>query len=419
MTHWTYIVFAVCAAALVAFISVVVRRIRYRAVNLLKEIREKIASHSLYGEILYQRMATPAELPATPEASAFATGRWEEISIESAGWPAGRMYKVRSMVWHEGKLYASLTGPNPDGPEGCVLCWDGQKWSLPGGEVRPTLPVEHLIAYQGNLIAAEYGGVWALSGDVWRRIDEGLPIGSDQAVYCFTEWQGKLVAGFWGKPSVAVYDGNAWTILEPPQDGWGKRARSIYCMQSFMGALYVATGTGSFLPPGASVWRYDGQDWEKVGGQGLRGSWMTQSVPFVLSMKLWGKYLLATVSRGERLPPNASNIWVFDGSTWSPVSTDRLPALMANSLIMNDAAVFAGHLIVATGDSDHRNAQIWEDSANGDWHPVAGRLLSDAAAKDPAHGGQWVYCLCVANDELYAGTAGHTGAARIFRFCAG
>jgi hypothetical protein len=82
---------------------------------------------------------------------------------------------------------------------------------------------------------------------------------------------------------------------------------------------------------------------------------------------------------------------------------------MAESLIMNDTAVYRGNLVAATGDSAHRRAEVWELERDQQWRAVGGGVFG------PLKTG-WIYKLCVGGDALFAGTAGHRGAARVLRF---
>jgi hypothetical protein len=81
---------------------------------------------------------------------------------------------------------------------------------------------------------------------------------------------------------------------------------------------------------------------------------------------------------------------------------------------MNDCEVLGGRLVVATGDGTSRTAQVWELDASQHWRPVGDHVFSAGMTDSP--GGYWVYRLCAGGGDLYAGTAGHKGAARVYRF---
>jgi hypothetical protein len=56
---------------------------------------------------------------------------------------------------------------------------------------------------------------------------------------------------------------------------------------------------------------------------------------------------------------------------------------------------------------------VWELEADQSWREVGGETFR---APTGGPGGYWIYRLCAAEGALYAGTAGHRGAARVFRF---
>lgn len=360
-----------------------------------------------------QRNAAP--LPAPAKDSAFAHGTWSMIGGDGMGWPAKEFYKVRGLAWHEGRLYASLTGPTTEGPRGEVWAWDGKAWEAQPGGWNPTESfVEHLFSHCGFLYAAERSGMWQLARDRWQRVAESFTVPGRCGPYAFAAWQGRPAVAFWGDPSILVLRGERWERLPAPDAGWGEDARTIYCLNEYAGALYAGTGTGKFSGPGAAIWRFNGRHWEKIAGGGLRGSWIQPGIPFVLSLNVYGGFLVATVSRPRSTHAQASNVWAFDGEMWHPVGTSKVPELMARSLIMNDSAVYGGRLVVATGDGSQQTAQLWELEADQRWRAVGGDQFDAKEAGIP--GGYWVYKLCVAEGALFAGTAGHEGAARVFRF---
>lgn len=373
-------------------------------------------------ELSYQvQMArqTPA-LPIASSTSPFLDGSWELLAGDGNGWQADAWYKVRGLAIHRGALHASLTGPKADGPGGQVWRLDGEDSIQVGGDLAGSWSVDdsfvdHLFSKDENtLLAAEKSGVWQLSADSWTFMSNGLRLNEKCGPYCFAEWNGQVLMGQWGDPHVARLDKDGqWSYLPDPDGGWGKGVRTIYCIAVFKGALYAGTGTGKLTGPASAVWRFDGQQWEKVGGAGIRGSWAREGIPFVLSLTVFGESLVATISRPVDTHAAASSVWLFDGDRWGPLGVGAIPALMGESLIMNDAIVYQGRLIVATGHSTRCASQIWMFDASQNWQPVG---PAELGAPAPGEGGWWVYRLCTDGHRLYASTAGHRGAAKIFCF---
>ena len=357
----------------------------------------------------------PAPLALPAPASVPLRGAWQQIGGDGKGWAAGEFYKVRGLAWQRGRLYASVSGPATDGPRGEIWAWDGASWERlatpwDGGSSF----VEHLFVHDERLYAAERGGVWVHDRGQWHALRDEVTVAGVSGPYAFGSWRGDVAVTFWGAPAVMAHSSNGWRRLPDPAGGWGESVRTVYCVHEHGGALYAGTGTGKFVGPGPAVWRFDGRAWEKIAGGGVRGSWSQGGIPFVLSMTTYGGMLIATTSRPPSTPPQATNIWAFDDAQWHPVGAGKVPELMARSLIANDSAAYESRLIVATGDGKHRDAEVWQLQADHGWRAIgAGAFRSQGAE---GAGGYWVYKLCAAGDALFAGTAGHRGAARVFRF---
>lgn len=386
--------------------------------GLLRDVREMRAAVEEMRSLvvhLVQTVRAPALLPDPP--TPFAAGDWEQIGGDGLGWQGDEFYKVRSIVCDGGQLYASLTGPRQDGPQGEVWCLSEGNWRCIGGNddrAWPASPafVDQLAMHQGVLYAGASHGLWRWKDGAWMLVEGSA--GADAGIYAFADGPEGLALSFWGRPGVALLRDGRMERLPGPEGGWGEEARTVYSLCYFRGQLYAATGTGRLRGEGGMVFRYDGRTWERIGGCGIRGSWSVPAVPFVLSLRVFGNRLIATLSRPSDLPAAASNVWTFDGETWLPVGVGHTPALMASSLIMNDAIVYHGRLVVATGDSSHRDARVWSLEAGQRWQDISGTALARPLDRYP--GGAWIYCLATDGISLYAGTAGHQGAARIFRF---
>jgi hypothetical protein len=396
-------------------------RAEFRQLRAAARAVEAMAAERELGYQLQMAGQTPA-LPSPSGASPFDGGRWTVLAGDggSRGWPADTFYKVRGLAMHRGALHASLTGPKADGPGGQVWRLSDEACTQVGGDIAGSWRaddsfVDHLFSLDDHtLLAAEKTGVWRLSDGQWAHISEGLALGEKCGPYSFASWNGRVVMGQWGHPRVAqLGENHQWTYLPDPEGGWGTGVRTIYGLVAFKGMLYAGTGTGRLTGPASAVWRYDGTSWEKVGGAGIRGSWAREGIPFVLSLTVFGECLVATVSRPDNTPSGASSVWLFDGDRWGPLAAGATPALMAESLIMNDAIVYKGRLVVATGHASRKPAQVWLlDDANC-WRPVGPVELGNPG---PGEGGWWVYRLHTDGERLYASTAGHRGAARVLCF---
>jgi hypothetical protein len=416
-----FVTLATTLVVVVAIAAVMLRKHVVRVVEVLREVRSGVASAAENRALLIlatQQLGQRGFPQIETNTSAFAGGQWEQIAGSGKGWPADTYYKVRGLAALDGDIYASLTGPRQDGPLGEVWQFSQNRWTcVAGGSIGPwnePSSVDHLFSSQGYLFAAEKHGVWRMNGGTWAALSDGLDLDAKSGPYCFADWKGRVVLGQWGNPLVAVLsDNDRWSYLPLPKGGWGDHTRTIYCLTEWRDHLYAATGTGKLSGPGATIWRYDGEHWEKIAGGGLRGSWTQTGIPFVLALTAFEDRLIATVSRPVDTPSGASNVWAFDGDRWGAVGIGASPQLMSESLIMNDVVTYNGRLVVATGHADRQPAQVWELGTGETWRPVGPTELS---MPGQGEGGWWVYRLFVDGPHLYAATAGHHGAAGVFRF---
>lgn len=370
--------------------------------------------------VLYQQHRTRPVFPAHDDASPFTAGDWKQIGGDGMGWEDDIFYKVRGLAWCDGSLFAAVTGPKPDGPRGEVWRWRAERWTLiTGPESAPdtigTPFVDHLFCYDRHIYSANARGIWRLDEHEWQDVTGCLPVSESGSAYAFCEWREQLVVSLWGTPAVAIFDGNDWSEIRPPDGGWGGNVCTIYCLAVYEGALYIGTGTGRFTGPSSKIWRYDGKIWEQVAGDGIRGSWIQEGIPFVLSLTVFGPYLVTTLSRPPGTPVQTSNIWAFDGDEWMPIASGRTPERMAHSMIANDSIVYGGRLVVATGDGKRRLADVWELGGDDGWRSVGSEVFRAPSSGHP--GGYWIYRLCTDDlGRLFAATAGHQGAARVFQY---
>ena len=224
---------------------------------------------------------------------------WQQIGGDSlnGGW-ATNFENVFALTPFEGKLYAGL-GSSANDAE--VWSWDGSSWtkiggdSLNGGWTTNYENVYAMTVYNGNLFASlgsstNDAEVWSWDGSSWTKIGgDGLGDSWDGAyeeVYIMRIYDGKLYAGLGngtGDAEVWSYDGVSWSLIggdninDSWPDGTYERIRS---MAIYNGELYIGLGdsTGD-----GEVWRYDGTNWEKVGGNGLNSGW-TSVVEYVSTM---------------------------------------------------------------------------------------------------------------------------------------
>ena len=99
---------------------------------------------------------------------------------------------------------------------------------------------------------------------------------------------GKLYAGISAASNNAEvwsWDGSTWTRFG---GGYINKSWGYFNLQDVetmtVSGDYLYAGTGYTVAGNAQVWRFDGNSWEIVGGQGLNGSWSPSTYENVLSM---------------------------------------------------------------------------------------------------------------------------------------
>jgi hypothetical protein len=162
------------------------------------------------------------------------------------------------------------------------------------------------------------------------------------------------------------------------------------------------------------VFRFDGRSWEKVAGEGIRGSWPQDGIPFVLGLTVFAGKLIAVLARPEGTPAAASSIWAFDGGEWRPVAAGHTPEHVAAATILNDVIEYRGRLVIATGASAQRVARAYSLEAGEQLCDISGLAFQPAPAA--AQGGYWIYRLATDGVRLFAASAGHQGAAAVFEY---
>lgn len=148
------------------------------------------------------------------------------------GWPVDDTAIGTYELWpYGGYLYASTYGGATG--EGRILRWDGSSWE----EVPP--PATHIplafATYNGDLVVGLHNGEAAIANPIQRLVDDAwVALGTAPA-----EWEGAWLPNH---------------MITGPD-----------------GHLYVGFGgdLGKLM-----VWRFDGTDWKKLGGNGLNGSWV-------------------------------------------------------------------------------------------------------------------------------------------------
>jgi len=384
----------------------------------------------------------------TGERSKFSTrGQWIMVGGQgiNGSWAADRFDMVRGLAVYKGDLFASLSGPK----EGDAQVWrfDGSKWEQVAGDgVRRSWPtgskrrVNALLSDGGHLHAGvgsphRLGAaeVWRFDGQGWELIGgKGLK-GSwgpdkDDIAYTLAVLGGDIYVGLLsedtgGRAYVYRYDGKRWIRIAGKKEfgSWaeGEGYQGIFKLFVHEGHLYAATW--GRLPGTSDIWRFNGQKWEQVGGDEVRGSWKGHTVGWIESLASHqGKLIAALVSRTSDFG-SAAPIWGFDGNRWQPVAGDRVSASWNESKIFRGLIVHEGSLCVGTGGKAGTSS-LWKLQDGDRWEQIAGRGLngswgaSGPLTKVGKEAFEWVDVVTIHNGDLVVGLAGYPGAAQVWRY---
>lgn len=251
---------------------------------------------------------------------------WEQVMDE--GWGDIRNAGVRSMLVHEGSLYAGATNVL----SGCEV-WktsNGTAWEQVGlnglGRIGNT-SVRGMASWNGRLYVGTVnfagGQIWSTDGDDWLvSALFGISDFTNLAIGSLQVHNGYLFAGTWNALhgcQVYRFDGSEWVQVVGPesstQGGFGEIANAgILSMADFHGALYV--GTVNFVR-GFTLWRTtdDGETWEKIGENGFGDS----RLKYVWDMEIFGDELFfgsLIIGRQMLFHHGAYLFKSADGETW-------------------------------------------------------------------------------------------------------
>jgi hypothetical protein len=159
----------------------------------------------------------------------------------------------------------------------------------------------------------------------------------------------------------------------------------------------------------ADVWRYDGERFEQIGGDGIRGSWNHPQAQWLEDIILVdGRPLVAmngTYTDGRRDPP----VWEFTDPTWKPVGDippdwESPAAWIFNKLFRHKGELYLGIGGMAAASS------MWKLDAMGRWIKIGGDEAGSFPWINPEDKGftLWIYTIEEFRGDLYIGLASST-----------
>lgn len=175
-----------------------------------------------------------------------------------------------------------------------------------------------------------FGDTWTFDGTEWSLVNVNGPPARSDAIAATLG--GKMVVFGGGGPTDAdggateyddtwTFDGSAWTQIATatapsPRGGSG--------VAVIGGAMYVYGGSSQANSYLTDTWRFDGATWSQVTTSGPTGPTPTRDA-FGMGETANGKAVFfgGDTSTGDFL----NDTWVFDGTTWSQVTTGAAPSV--------------------------------------------------------------------------------------------
>lgn len=336
-------------------------------------VHEDVLSMTVMGGNLYIGLGTSA---GDAEVWKF-DGNWTKIGGDGTGWADATYEGVYSLTNDGTNIYAGLGLSSNDNE---VWKYNGSSWSKIGGDAvnggftnSSTNIIFSLLYTGGNLYAGASTSGTNFSGELW------------------------------------VFNGSSWSRLGGNflNSSWGVlNYASIEAMASSGNYLYAAT-RGSYSDTG-QVWRFDGSNWELIGGMGLNGGWPAYTYEGVYSLNIYKGELYA----GLGLSTNDAEVWKWDGAAWTKIGGDGINSGWSGIQRVSSMTVYNNDLYVGLyGTANNGQVYKWNGSA---WTYVGGNTVSGGYNAWPA-GYEGVTGLTVVNNKIYAGMAASTGDADIWQ----
>ena len=255
----------------------------------------------------------------------------------NSSWANSTYEQVGSFAYDGSNLYVGLGTSNGDGE---VWKWDGAGWTKIGGDGQ----------------------------------DSSWPTNSGDLVNTLLYDSGTLYAGTYdsaGSGWVYSFNGTSWTLLggDYVNNSWGFYGfNAAQVMQNIGDYLYVGLGNTAGA---AFVWRFDGTNWTRIGGQGINGSWTPNTYEQVLSMANFKGDLYV----GLGVSANDADVWKWNGSTWEQIGGNDVYAIKGgwNTTFeeIDSMAADENYLYVGLGASSS-DADLWRWDGST-WEQIGGR----------------------------------------------
>jgi len=338
-------------------------------------------------------------------------GSWDSPSDAGAGAgyrPDARWVNALSADPEDKNLYAGVKGSR-----GAQLWrFDGCRWELAGGE-----------GHNGDWSSHAYDHVYALN---WH---EGRLYAGMQGFLC----DGDGYQPEQGNAEIFRFDGARWERVagEGVNGSWDRDSAAmwVYELCQIEGILYAAIGRQGPRSRRwiGEVWQFADERWERVGGEGVRGSWDPEGVNLVTSLLAYqGKLVIGFNTPGVTLRKGAfGNVWVWDPSAecWHELDQPVVDAdeeLVSSQTMFNTSLVDRGHLAMG-GGAPHTLGRLglWTlDLPGNTWRCFARPGTRGFASPDDAglwNDARYAYSMAHFRGDLILGVKGYEGTGHFWR----
>ena len=351
---------------------------------------------------------------------------WTQVGGDAlnGSWAASTYELIPSMTNDGTNVYAGLANSNGDGE---VYRYNGTTWTKIGGDgVNSSWATNfgdgvYALAYNdGKLNAGLYdsasdGQYWQYDGTNWNRLGGGLVNGSwgyygFNSVESSTTANDKLYIGTGastaGNAQVWEYNGTSWAVIggQGINGSWAADTyENVYTLQYFNGQVYAGLGTTA---GDAEVWRYDGSNWTKIGGDGVSNSWGA-GFEAVQVMAVYNDQLYAGLGNSA----NDAEVWRYDGANWTKVGGDSLNGgWTTNYEAVMSMVTYKGELYAGLGTSTN-DAEVWRYNGST-WSKVGG----DGQASSWNTNYEEAFIMRVYREKLIAGIGSGTDDAEVWSY---
>lgn len=307
-----------------------------------------------------------AEIPAATQIGGGGVG---------SSWSGGTITSVKSLVWHDSKLYAGVLGSSGDAEVWEYTPSTGA-WTKIGGDGVNSgwTGAEEVVlcAYAGDLYAGlgrTEALVWQYTSGTWSQVG-GDALNSSWAnlaldmVSAMVVHDSKLVVGTGDdadESQVWEWNGTAWTQIggQDLNSSWpdaDDHLKVNSLASNGDGRLWASLGSGSGL---GEVWEYNGTAWTKIGGDGINNGWASSSIVYDV---VW--------HRGNLYAVEADDVWEWNGSLWTQIGGNDVNNGWSNGDYDFVMTLYSDGLDLYAGmDDGTEAADLWR-YREGRWHRV-------------------------------------------------